>query len=1168
MFGRRGPVGQRWCIATLAVALSLSGWVNVATADAVPALTSAVSRKLHGATNFDVPLPATGAPGIECRSVAGAPTVVLLFDQPITAGTAAVSAGPGVVAPGGLSIAGNAMTITLSGVANGQSVTVTASNVVSAAGGTLPAASATVRLLEGDINGNGVVTGADVNAVKLLVSQPLDVFSYRADVNANGVITGADVNSAKAAISSSVPGGAAQNTPPTISDIADQTAVMGVASSPVAFAIADAESDPAALGVRVTSSNTTIIPPAGISLGGTGASRTLTITPAAGQTGAVTLTVEVGDGMAVASDTFVVTVTQPPKLFTAYLRPEGSAATPGSGFATLLLSGDEKRAELKATYANLTTPEVAKHIHGPAGPTQSAGILFDIDTAEYNEANQSWRWDIGPVGALTAADVVSAIKSGNTYINVHSSQYPSGEIRGQFLLSTGSQTFTPPPPPPALPGGLPTAQDAARFLQQASFGPTSAEIARLQQIGFDTWLNEQFAQPLHKLVVQPVNNSFEAPVVGTGVFTPLPTGATWIFEGDSGITGNGSALNLPVSPAIQINAPQANQAAYIKATGRIRQPLTITQPARYVLSFLAAPRTNAGATPTLLLKVDGVTLGTYTLSPALTDSDPGRYNAFLTLPISLAAGTHEISFEGTTTGAEDTAFIDDVRIALASSHYGIVRPRIGAEANGINSAARNIETWWRQAITADDQLRQRVAFAYEQIFVVSAQDGSINGRPLALANYHDMLADNAFVNFRTILQDVTLHPIMGQYLNMRGNRKPFSPLFTAPNENYAREVLQLFSIGLNQLQPDGTLKLGADGLPIATYDQSVIEGFAHVFTGWNVVGTTSAANIATPILRNVTVTPPTGASYTVRRIQTYNDNYSAPMVVTAGNVSNNAKKLLNGVTIAARASQTTATATAELNTALDNIFNHPNVGPFIGRQLIQRLVTSNPSPAYVYRVGQVFNNDGTGVRGNMRAVIKAILTDYEARSTAVINNQGFGHLREPVLRVSSVIRPFSPTSVTAGRYAINTTDTQLGQTPFRSPTVFNFYEPFYVHPGQLADNGLHAPEFQIATEIMAVNIPNFLRTGIYNASATSLPTFQGGDIRLNLATEQAMAGNATALVDHLNLLLMSGQMPADMRTRVISAVNAMANASNNDRLVRARFAVYLIATSSQCAVQR
>jgi uncharacterized protein (DUF1800 family) len=1174
--GTRGLARVLWA----AVACCLVWPAAVVRADAIPQLVSAVSRKAHGATVYDIPLPLTGASGIESRRVVGAPTVVLLFDQPVTAGTAAVTAAVGQVAAANPTFSGNAMTVTLSGVPDGQAVTVTASNVRSAAGGTLASAAVTLRTLEGDVNGTGVVSASDINLTKSAAATGVvDGFSFRSDIDFNGVIGATDINlvKAKAATTSAVDGGPAANTPPTVGDVPDQAGASGVAGQPIAFAVADAETAAGSLGVRVTSSDPALVPDAGMAMAGSGATRTLTITPAAGLTGTATITVLVGDGMAIVSDTFTLTVSRPPTLFAAYLRPQGTSATPGSGFATLLLSGDETKAELKATYANLTTPEVAKHIHGPAGPTQSANIIFDIDTAAYDEAKQTWTWDIGPVGTLTAADVLAAIKSGNTYINVHSSRFPNGEIRGQFLLATGSQTFAAPPPPPPLPGGPPTAQDAARFLQQATFGPTLAEIAVVQASGYDAWLAAQFATPVSRLVAQPANNGFESPVAPAGGFVANPAGAGWTFEGAAGVAANASVYTSPpatqpttqptTQPATQpvaIVAPAGVQAAYLQSAGRVRQTLTVSQPGRYLLTFLAAPRTNAGTPPTLLAKVDGAQVGSYPLPATLPSSDLGRYDAFKSAEFTLAAGDHELAFEAVGTGVDDTALVDDVRLSVASSAYGVVRQRLGAEVDAANGATRNIEGWWRSSVTGEDQLRQRVAFALSQLFVVSMNDGSVNGRPLALANYYDMLADDAFGNFRTLLKDVTLHPIMGQYLNMRGNRKPFSPLFTAPNENYAREIQQLFTVGLNQLQPDGTLKLGPDGLPIPTYDQKTIEGFANVFTGWNVVASTAA--VKTPVLKNVNVTT-NGVTVQVRRMQVYNDDYSPAMIVTAANHSNTAKTLLNGFTLAANASHTTATATAELDAALDNLFNHPNVGPFVCRQLIQRLVTSNPSPGYVYRTAQVFANDGTGARGNMQAVVKAILTDYEARSPDVLSNQGFGRLREPVVRAAAVMRAHNPTSI-SGLFKVSNTDTALGQTPLKSPTVFNFYEPFYVHPGQLADAGLYAPEFQISTEIMAINIPNFLQVGVYNSNAASLPTFQGGDLRLNLAYEQSLAGNPAALVDHLNLVLMSGQMSAAVRQKVIDAVTVLAGTTDAQKLVRARLAVYLVATSTQCAVQK
>ena len=263
---------------------------------------------------------------------------------------------------------------------------------------------------------------------------------------------------------------------------------------------------------------------------------------------------------------------------------------------------------------------------------------------------------------------------------------------------------------------------------------------------------------------------------------------------------------------------------------------------------------------------------------------------------------------------------------------------------------------------------------------MSQVDDNVDNAIPGLLTYYDMLADDAFGNFRTLLGDVTLHPIMGFYLNMMGSVKPSAPnKFASPNENYAREIMQLFTIGLYMLQPDGTLMLDVNGQPIPTYDQTTITNFAQVFTGWDRNNT--PVNI--PLLVSNGATPPGDA------VQIFPSYYQKPMVLTPSQHSTVQKNLLvypgSNSVIAANANQTAASATAELNFALDNIFNHPNVGPFVCRQLIQRLVGSNPSPAYVYRVAQVFANNGSGVRGDMKAVITAILTDYEARSPALLN---------------------------------------------------------------------------------------------------------------------------------------------------------------------------------------
>jgi uncharacterized protein (DUF1800 family) len=375
---------------------------------------------------------------------------------------------------------------------------------------------------------------------------------------------------------------------------------------------------------------------------------------------------------------------------------------------------------------------------------------------------------------------------------------------------------------------------------------------------------------------------------------------------------------------------------------------------------------------------------------------------------------------------------------------------------------------------------------------------------------------------------------MGLFLDMRGNRAAYTtgnpPVTVNPNENYAREIMQLFSIGLNKLQPDATLKLDATGLPIPTYDQLVVQGMARVFTGWNYNQSGTSTN------------PPA-------------DYYKAMTLIPAWHETGT-KQLFDGIVLGAG-----QTGQKDLADALNAIFNHPNIGPFVCRELIQRLVTDNPSPAYVYRVAQKFANNGQGVRGDMQAVIRAILTDYEARSTNVIGYQGYGHLKEPLIRATEIIRAFKPKSNT-GLWKVSTTDAELGQSALRAPTVFNFFEPMYVYPGELAVAGLAAPEFQITTDTTAIATSNFLETGIRSA-------FKGNDITLNLSSERTLASNPSALLDRLNTVLMAGQMSTAMRDRIITYVNTIPlDGTGTDTLLRAQGAVHLVGTSPEFSVQK
>jgi uncharacterized protein (DUF1800 family) len=514
----------------------------------------------------------------------------------------------------------------------------------------------------------------------------------------------------------------------------------------------------------------------------------------------------------------------PGTLYSANMVAQSGALSSGVGSATLRLSADESQAVLRFSYGGLSAPVTAKHIHADTylGKNPQGQIVFDIDTAT-QEPDGSYIWTIAPSGTLTVADLVEIIKEGKSYLNVHTVNYPAGEINGHFGLAAGTASFTPPPPPPVWVKDHSSSNAAARFLHQATFGASSAEIKSVRSSGYEGWINKQFK---------------------------------------------------------------------LKTSGHL---------------------TNVFAT---------------------ASSDP----------------------------------------------------------NSMYSGDQTFNTWWKQSVTGPDQLRQRVAFALSQIMVVS-ESGPLTDNPRALSSYYDILLKHAFGNFRDLLEAVTLSPGMGIYLDMRRNDKGNLALGTHPNENYAREILQLFSVGLNRMWPDGTLVINSTGDLVPTYNQDVIIGFAHVFTGWN-YWQTNQANKRLPVNWNP------------------NANYTNSMVLVPTHHELDTKRLLDNVVLpAAWGTQADPANTnsdtycsRDLQLALNTIFYNENVGPFICRQLIQRMVTSHPSRDYLYRVVQKFNDNGDGVRGDMQAVIKAILLDYEARSTNTLSTPTQGKLREPLLRATSIAR--------------------------------------------------------------------------------------------------------------------------------------------------------------------
>ena len=456
------------------------------------------------------------------------------------------------------------------------------------------------------------------------------------------------------------------------------------------------------------------------------------------------------------------------------------------------------------------------------------------------------------------------------------------------------------------------------------------------------------------------------------------------------------------------------------------------------------------------------------------------------------------------------AWLEEQLALPRSSHLDFVVSEIGLDgAGGVQITMDPMyRSWWKQSLAGNDQLRQRVTFALSQIIVTSAADAQLQNKPAAMASYLDVLSKHAFGNFRDLLEEVSLHPTMGRYLTALGNRADGGRV---PDENYAREIMQLFSIGLVQLNNDGTPKL-VNGQPVDTYTMDDIRGLAKVFTGW------SWGNTGTPDLQdNRFFGNEADRAREIIPMQHYPKFHSPE------------SKTFLGTTIAAGTPGPQA-----LKIALDTIFNHPNVGPFLAQRLIQRLVTSNPSPAYIDRVAAVFNNNGKGVRGDLKAVVRAVLFDPEARDANAVASAQFGKLREPLLRVTAWARAFGAESA-SGVYRVGILDEPLFQTPLRAPTVFNYYRPGFVPPNtDIAAKGMVAPEFQITHEVSVANYTNFMQTAVGNG--VGFNTMGRPDVRSDYKDLVPLAEDPTKLVAQINLMLAGNQISAANAAAIANAV--------------------------------
>ncbi|MEM0953095.1 MAG: DUF1800 family protein [Pseudomonadota bacterium] len=447
--------------------------------------------------------------------------------------------------------------------------------------------------------------------------------------------------------------------------------------------------------------------------------------------------------------------------------------------------------------------------------------------------------------------------------------------------------------------------------------------------------------------------------------------------------------------------------------------------------------------------------------------------------------------------------------------------------------------WYQRVVHSEDTVRQRVATSLSQLFVISRVTEEVAEHSELRGSYYDMLLRNSFGNFRNLLLDVTLHPGMGLFLSHVNNAKSNPELGTFPDENYAREVMQLFTIGLYELNLDGSRRLDSNGVPIPTYDNNDIREFAKIFTGLTFNG-------PNPVFSNRP--EPEGREA----------DFGLPMIMVEQYHEPGEKRLLNGTVVPAGQS-----GMQDIEAAVDNLFNHPNVGPFVGKQLIQRLVTSNPSPGYVARVAAAFNGEGGTPRGDMKALLRAILLDEEARQDPSMNDNAVGKLREPMLRHIHILRAFDASSSAGTVVGYAGIYEEIGQFLFSSPSVFNFFQPSFSPNGELRDAGLVAPEFQITTTDSIVAITNMVNNMTFGEEVTS---YDGaisflGRADLQLDREIFFSINVPALVDMLDTVLTYGTLRPDTRDVIIAAVEQAE--SPRERVYRA---IYLITISPDYAI--
>jgi uncharacterized protein (DUF1800 family) len=686
-------------------------------------------------------------------------------------------------------------------------------------------------------------------------------------------------------------------------------------------------------------------------------------------------------------------------LYIAQLRSVAGMQSAGRGIAALRKSGNSLTSKFSLSYGGLSAAQTSAEIYFSTNQGAGGTTVLTLPLGQV----PALTWDFSAAGGMSREEILEALAQGNLWVRVNSTAAAGAEIIGQLLATPAWQNMPPLEDVPPAPSHANNVAEAARFLTQATFGPTETELANLTGNAYAPWIDQQIALPpsYHRAAVVARANE-------------------WRARGDT--------------------------------SGGWQGPLN--------------------------------------------------------------------------------------------------------------------EIWWQRSLTAPDQLRQRMALALSQIFVIS-QFGALDGDHEGVTIYFDMLLENAFGNYRDLLEDVTLSPMMGTYLSMMRNRKPDALTGHEPDENYAREVMQLFSVGLSKVHLDGTLMLDAEGMPLPTYTQDETVGLAHIFTGWG------------PHYDDANPPRWSDSNNIAPRNDWFLYGYDSlrPMSFYQDFHDTNERVILGGHVIAA-----SADGVDRMRQALDALFQHPNTAPFIAKQLIQKLITSNPSPGYVARVASVFNNNGSGVRGDLGATIKAVLLDYEARALAPRQSYSYGKPSEPLLRVARALRvlPGNLPKPADPNYYINLQYGMPEQAPLLSPSVFNFFQPGYSNPGTIARAGLLSPEFQVFAETNALRQANFnlsmISWGIWTPE--TIPAGMGNyrySVNYNplvallntpgLTTLQAQA----KLIDYLDERFLFGQMSPQLRaniTNTFAALPGWFDFTSERQAARAQVALYLVLNSPEFFVQK